>query len=81
MNAIENVAEHINEMQSITEEFLEIFQELASANGSLEVCNCARAENTFAFTLLTSGVSLHAYPPLHLPRTSISQLPLPMSGL
>lgn len=37
IGAIENVAEHINEMQSITEQFLPIFQELASANGGLEV--------------------------------------------
>ena len=36
INAIENVAEHINEMQSITEQFLQIFQELAKSSG-LEV--------------------------------------------
>lgn len=37
ISAIEHVAEHINEMQSITEQFLQIFQELARESGSLEV--------------------------------------------
>lgn len=33
ISALENVAEHINEMQNITEKFLPIFQELAASNG------------------------------------------------
>ena len=37
VSALENVAVHINEMQNITEKFLPIFQELASATPGLNV--------------------------------------------
>jgi hypothetical protein len=37
ISALENVAEHINEMQNITEKFLPIFQELASVTPGLNV--------------------------------------------
>jgi hypothetical protein len=37
INALENVAEHINEMQNITEKFLPIFQELASVTPGVNV--------------------------------------------
>lgn len=44
ISALENVAEHINEMQNITEKFLPIFQELANVTSGLSVSTVGQSQ-------------------------------------